>query len=870
MKKALLSILFSITMILALAEPFSIYAAGDTFDSVNYQLVDYVSPNGSGAYINTGYNPRSNTTIVSTFSYTAVTSGRRFYGANDATNQYGLGISSSNYYVIRYSNGSNTINTNGKFVANTIIKFNQTPNVTTATDGSITYTTNTYSQSNNVNRGLTIFAVNTSGGVVNQYPTARLYEMEIYEGSTIIHHYYPCYRKSDNVVGVYDSVDSVFITATGGTLSYGSAVSSNYTITTSVFPSGSGSVTGGGSYASGSNVTLTATPSSGYVFTEWNDGNTSNPRTITVTQSESYTAYFGLESTPIPTYTISTSVSPSGSGSVSGGGSYSSGVTAVLTASPSSGFVFVRWSDNSVENPRSIVVSDNISLTAYFEEESVNPDPVPPSGWVDWTDSNDREYLDEINDIDLTKIYWSLYKSTAIDYFNIYQYRIDVTTQYTGDMAAYFTGTFSNGEFLALQSCTETSYTDSTNITGPTEEITVNPHILVDLNIPGVDLNYGINVTDTTTSGTTGQYSSRTNTYQACSLMGWNKDDGQMDVTGLLELGYTPKTVNYGEDYEATVYLPPDSNLTFEADMEVIDNILEGIYLQVTNNSVFHYHDEYSIQLHGKDGYLLPEYGSLYSKAFIGNIFDWNTSSLFLFDSLDDIFQLIPSNNTFASFNSQFSRVLSNNAYDKNFFNLYWNETRTPEWHFKTEEKTQTYTGFTQWLTPSRVTDSYGSTFGIGDSLTISSEQAAEFNLVAGSLVYLQPSEIKFYRYNNNSILNRFNQLGSFLQSWFTRIYNSIGNITGGNESNEIINNVVTDYDIDVETNFNGLLTNVKDKEQQIDLTLPEYNIPQSDLNGINSLAGSFKGLYQEVFIDNGLGILVLIPILLLVLRLIL
>lgn len=70
------------------------------------------------------------------------------------------------------------------------------------------------------------------------------------------------------------------------------AVVQNYTITTAASPSSYGSITGGGTYASGATATLTATPNSGYRFTKWQDGNTDNPRSVTVTGNATYTATF--------------------------------------------------------------------------------------------------------------------------------------------------------------------------------------------------------------------------------------------------------------------------------------------------------------------------------------------------------------------------------------------------------------------------------------------------------------------------------------------------------------------------------------------------------------------------------------------------
>ncbi len=57
-----------------------------------------------------------------------------------------------------------------------------------------------------------------------------------------------------------------------------------------------GTVSGGGTAYEGDNVTLTATPATGYVFRQWSDGNTSNPRTITVSKDITLEAVFADKS----------------------------------------------------------------------------------------------------------------------------------------------------------------------------------------------------------------------------------------------------------------------------------------------------------------------------------------------------------------------------------------------------------------------------------------------------------------------------------------------------------------------------------------------------------------------------------------------
>ena len=67
------------------------------------------------------------------------------------------------------------------------------------------------------------------------------------------------------------------------------------------------------------------------------------------------------------TYTVSLGVSPSGGGSVSGGGDYSYGDTAYISASPSANYKFVKWSDGNTNASRNFTVTGDVSLTAYFE-----------------------------------------------------------------------------------------------------------------------------------------------------------------------------------------------------------------------------------------------------------------------------------------------------------------------------------------------------------------------------------------------------------------------------------------------------------------------------------------------------------------------
>lgn len=64
----------------------------------------------------------------------------------------------------------------------------------------------------------------------------------------------------------------------------------SYTLT--VTAGAGGTVSGSGTYNYGATVTLKATPSAGYHFVKWSDGNTNASRTVTVTGNATYTATF--------------------------------------------------------------------------------------------------------------------------------------------------------------------------------------------------------------------------------------------------------------------------------------------------------------------------------------------------------------------------------------------------------------------------------------------------------------------------------------------------------------------------------------------------------------------------------------------------
>lgn len=90
-----------------------------------------------------------------------------------------------------------------------------------------------------------------------------------------------------------------------------------------------------------------------------------------------------LNVTAPATATVTVEVGPAGGGTVSGGGVYTIGDTATVTATPSPGWVFLYWQvgpDQVVTNPYPFEVTGDVTLTAYFEQQAIVTVAVGPDG----------------------------------------------------------------------------------------------------------------------------------------------------------------------------------------------------------------------------------------------------------------------------------------------------------------------------------------------------------------------------------------------------------------------------------------------------------------------------------------------------------
>ncbi|MDD6054359.1 MAG: hypothetical protein PUB81_03345 [Clostridiales bacterium] len=153
---------------------------------------------------------------------------------------------------------------------------------------------------------------------------------------------------------------------------------SKFRITVTSSGSACGTVAGGGVYTKGDIIKIEAFPKENYSFFKWGDGNTDNPRMITVTDNQIYKAYFNYTgdckvSVSILSVYQGQIVKDEVYGHVEGTGSYKAGSSVTLKAVPEEGCLFVGWGDGCLDAEREIA---SISANADYRAQFVKADAV--------------------------------------------------------------------------------------------------------------------------------------------------------------------------------------------------------------------------------------------------------------------------------------------------------------------------------------------------------------------------------------------------------------------------------------------------------------------------------------------------------------
>lgn len=189
-----------------------------------YQELEYIE-NERGtkfSYINTGVIPNSNTGIDLVYQAMDVTNSQYILGTRESTINYAMnGSQSRTDWDIRFDGTpiySNVARTTDKWQSKiTMTNGTGTWEITNLDVG----TSKTISISNKTVTAtlpLGLFCYNAITETATRkyvHNDLRVYSCKIYDGETLIRDFIPCYRKSDEVIGMYDLVNDVFYTSAG-------------------------------------------------------------------------------------------------------------------------------------------------------------------------------------------------------------------------------------------------------------------------------------------------------------------------------------------------------------------------------------------------------------------------------------------------------------------------------------------------------------------------------------------------------------------------------------------------------------------------------------------------------------------------------
>lgn len=104
-----------------------------------------------------------------------------------------------------------------------------------------------------------------------------------------------------------------------------------------------------------------------YRFTHWSDGNTQNPRSIIVTQDTVLVACFTSSSQDWYNFNVLSEDNAKGTVQIVVSPTPTN-PQATFIALPNTGYNFARWSDGNTQNPRSITVTKDTILIAFFNQ----------------------------------------------------------------------------------------------------------------------------------------------------------------------------------------------------------------------------------------------------------------------------------------------------------------------------------------------------------------------------------------------------------------------------------------------------------------------------------------------------------------------
>ena len=180
---------------------------------------------------------------------------------------------------------------------------------------------------------------------------------------------------------------------------------------------------------------ISATANYGYHFVQWNDSNTDNPRTITLTQNTTFTAEFAPNQ-----YALTTSSSDTERGTTQGDtvADYLSNVQ--VSAIANYGYHFTQWSDGSTDNPHTISLKADMDIVAQFDKNQYTITTACNAEQGNISGTQEAEYLDEVTLTVLPNVGYHFTQWTDGNIDNPRTIKLTQDTTFTAELAMDYSG----------------------------------------------------------------------------------------------------------------------------------------------------------------------------------------------------------------------------------------------------------------------------------------------------------------------------------------------------------------------------------------------------------------------------------------------
>lgn len=178
-----------------------------------YQEVEYIQSTGT-QYINTGMKGTKNTKVDIEFQIT----GTRFlpFGArsNATSNCFAIWASSANVGSSLRVGFDNTPGLNGANTTNDKYHIIHSLDNTYVNEVAVWKASNYNPQTFETPQNLLVFGYYSSS-TNRGLSEMKLYSLKLWENNTLVRNFIPCYKKSNNEIGLYDTINDVFYTNNG-------------------------------------------------------------------------------------------------------------------------------------------------------------------------------------------------------------------------------------------------------------------------------------------------------------------------------------------------------------------------------------------------------------------------------------------------------------------------------------------------------------------------------------------------------------------------------------------------------------------------------------------------------------------------------